>query len=333
MSLVTCAYNPDERLLKRVYDAVTALRVPAGWEVEYLVVDNNSTKPVADLALSRALVQNHSWASVIFMPKPGLVHARAAGAAASRGEKIVFIDEDNEPAADYLVALTELFGEHPEVGIWGPGMVEVEFVGNPEPWAAKNGLEKFQQLNMTETKISAQPLGFAFLPYGTGMAVDRAIFEHYQANVEKSYSEAAAQGRLGKVLVSSEDVELSYTAAAFGRSVGRSPKLSLKHLINEKKSNFAYLKRLYYGCSINGFAVDTRSFPESKIEKARPVADTLKFMAYNTYYLLKIGLVQGNFRQWQCQSAGMIASVEGKYQYYQKPLPLYMRLLKKYLKL
>ncbi len=332
ISIVTCSYNPDPRLLLRVLAAVKNLQKPEGYELEYILVDNNSSPALNTIEpYASWFEQNAHWARMVSEPKPGAAHGRIAAFDASSGELLVNFDDDNEPQPDYLVQLLALRKNYPEVGVWGPGDVTVAFVGEPEPWARKHGLEKFQELHLKEPVYSKDVLHFNRIPFGTGLVMERRIMATYK-EVYLS-GEHVALGRTGKSLVSSEDIQMVYMATRHNRAVGRAPSLKLRHLINEHKSNYNYLKRLYYGCSISGFPVMAQSFPEIELEKAKPLSDTLTFAFYNTYYLFKMGLLEQNMKKWTCQTAAMIATVESKYGYYEKPLPLYLRFLKKHLKI
>lgn len=330
ISIITCSYNPDERLLTRLLEAVQNLQIPDGYEMEYILVDNNSATPLHTVESYASFFRKHTaWARMISEKKPGATHGRVTAYLQSKGDIIVNFDDDNEPQADYLIQIVALRNQYPEVGVWGPGDVTVEFVGTPEAWTQKYALDKLQELHLKEVAISKDFLHFEEIPFGTGMILERRVMESYKDIYEEAErAQVVAEGRKGKSLLCSEDIQMVYMASRHDLAAGRAPQLKLKHLINEYKSNFDYIKRLYYGCSLGGFQVIAQSYPDQKMEAANPLTDTLHFALYNTYYLLKMGLLEGNFRKWQCQTAGMIATTESKYNYYQKSLPLYLRFLK-----
>ena len=333
ISIITCSYNPDVRLLSRLLKAVKALQVPEGWSIEYILVDNNSAVPLrTQEPYQTYFKENQDWARLIFEEKAGATHGRVTAYLQSKGVIIINFDDDNEPQPDYLMQLVALRKKYPEVGVWGPGDVTVEFVGDPEEWTRKYAMDKLQELHLEKVAISKDFLNFEEIPFGTGMILERRVMESYKdIYLEAEAAQIVAEGRKGKSLLCSEDIQMVYMASRHDLAAGRAPGLKLKHLINEYKSNFDYIKRLYYGCSLGGFPVIAQSYPEKKLDKANPVADTLNFAFYNTYYLFKMGLLEGNFKKWQCQTAGMIATTESKYNYYGKPLPYYLKKLKNYL--
>ena len=99
ISVIICSHNPRAPYLRRVLDALRAQTLPAkDWEL--LLIDNASGEPLAgqfDLAWqpnARHVREN----------KIGLTPARLRGIAESKGDLLVFVDDDNVLRADYLQA-------------------------------------------------------------------------------------------------------------------------------------------------------------------------------------------------------------------------------------
>lgn len=93
VSIVIPAFN-EERLLPATLAAVERAR-PAltarGWGSEVLVCDNNSTDRTAEIARAAGAI-------VVFERVNQIGRARNAGAAAARGDWLVFVDADSEPS-------------------------------------------------------------------------------------------------------------------------------------------------------------------------------------------------------------------------------------------
>lgn len=99
VSVVVPAFN-EERLLAGSLAAIrNAMRAfaDAGWSTELIVCDNNSTDRTAEIARG-------AGATVVFEPHNQIARARNRGAAAARGDWLIFVDADSYPDA-------ELFGE------------------------------------------------------------------------------------------------------------------------------------------------------------------------------------------------------------------------------
>lgn len=112
LSFVIPAYNESawiEHCLQQIAVAVAACRARQGgdFDVEYVVVDNNSTDDTAQKA-------EHAGAIVVFEPVNQISRARNTGARAAAGDWLVFIDADCELSPGLLGDLLALInaGEH-----------------------------------------------------------------------------------------------------------------------------------------------------------------------------------------------------------------------------
>ena len=94
ISLVVPAFNEEKLIVEtlRSIRAASQSFTEAGWQMELVVCDNNSTDRTAEL--SRA-----EGARVVFEPVNQIARARNAGAAAAVGDWLIFIDADSQPSA------------------------------------------------------------------------------------------------------------------------------------------------------------------------------------------------------------------------------------------
>src|ERR1700746_4111324 len=96
-SVVICSHNPRPQYLRRVLDALRNQTLPKErWEL--LLVDNASTD-------SLATAWDLSWHRLgrhIRERELGIARARLRGIKATQTELIVFVDDDNVLAPDYL---------------------------------------------------------------------------------------------------------------------------------------------------------------------------------------------------------------------------------------
>ena len=98
LSIVVPAYNEEKLLgasLESIRSAAGAFDA-SGWEL--IVCDNNSTDRTA--AIARA-----AGAMVVFEPHNQISRARNRGAAAARGEWLLFVDADSTPSAELFADL------------------------------------------------------------------------------------------------------------------------------------------------------------------------------------------------------------------------------------
>ena len=98
-SIIVPAYNEEAQLARTLPAMLDAMR---GVEAvgELIVVDNNSSDATAQIA------KQHG-AAVVFEPVNMIAKARNAGAAASSGLKLIFVDADTTPSAELIGAALE----------------------------------------------------------------------------------------------------------------------------------------------------------------------------------------------------------------------------------
>ena len=113
VSIILCTADRQADLAATLA-AVAALRVPAGWEAELLVVDNapaaTSRRVVADALARLPGVRpgggRFADARYVHEPLRGLCNARNRGLAETSGRIVLFLDDDVRPAADLIRQIT-----------------------------------------------------------------------------------------------------------------------------------------------------------------------------------------------------------------------------------
>jgi glycosyltransferase involved in cell wall biosynthesis len=106
ISLVIPAYN-EERLLPECLTSIHAAMPAfheAGWEVELIVCDNNSTDRTADVAAAAGAI-------VVFEPVNQIGRARNTGAARATGDWLLFIDADSFPTRELCADVVAAVGD------------------------------------------------------------------------------------------------------------------------------------------------------------------------------------------------------------------------------
>ena len=91
VSVLISTHRPHSGRLTRTLDGLLAQRLPTDkWEL--VLVDNASPEPlqIADLRLNR-----HPNAVLVREERLGLTYGRLAGIQHSRGQILVFVDDDN----------------------------------------------------------------------------------------------------------------------------------------------------------------------------------------------------------------------------------------------
>jgi len=247
LSVIICTHNPRRAHLTAVMNALRQQTLDASaWEL--LVVDNASSAPVANwLSLDW-----HPRGRVVREETAGLTHARLRGIAESRASLLVFVDDDNVAAADYLQQAGELAERHPTLGIWS-GRIDLEFEKPPPEWTRKYWpflvQRPVEHAAMTQVMRLDEPL-----PVGAGLCVRREVASAYAAAANESALRRRL-GRCGAALGAAEDTDMALLACALGWQRGVFPELRMKHLIPPERLTEDYLVRLTEGILFSGFVV------------------------------------------------------------------------------
>lgn len=247
LTVATSTRNPTPEIFRRVLESVAALRWPTGLAIEYLITDSTSEPPLSSRPEVVEFLVRHPWCRLIRATDPGVAAARRSAVESSTGELIVWIDDDNVPAVDYLEQVIATAAAWPEVTVWGAGTIDVEFTGAVPHWAGRELRPTFQERKHGRDEFGRATNWTTFFPFGTGLVTRRAAIERWAAATrEGRYS---LTGRTGARLSAGEDAQIIFGAVAAGESVGVAAGQRLTHLIPARRCTMAYLTRLEFGLS------------------------------------------------------------------------------------
>jgi glycosyltransferase involved in cell wall biosynthesis len=212
-----CTYN-RAALLERVLDACFEQTVdPAAYEV---VLVNDGSTDGTPAVIERARTRATCAFTIVDQPNSGLAKGRNAGIAASRGERIIFIDDDVLPLPNFVEQHLRSHQRDPLAIVRG-GAINVEsFDDLPPPvWTWKNySGNYFWTTNVSVPLATIRAIGGfngSFAEYGwedidvglrlrfagvKAMFNKEALVYHYKprpraAGVEKMVKQARAQAR------------------------------------------------------------------------------------------------------------------------------------------
>jgi hypothetical protein len=261
LSVIICAHNPRPEYLVRTLASLSKQTLPmAQWEL--ILIDNASNEPLA----ARFDISWHPQSRHIHEATIGLTHARLRGIAEARGSILVFVDDDNVLAPDYLEVALGLVARMPWLGAFSGSTVGEYEVPLPS-WASNMPI----QLAVREISHAAwgclpgtQSLQFA--PVGAGMVIRQRVAEHYLRQVETDKLRQSLD-RKGSLLSSGGDSDMAYCACELGYAVGVFPELSLIHVMPKERLERAYFLRLAEGMGFShallGYIWDNRMPPEN----------------------------------------------------------------------
>ena len=235
VSVILCTHNPREVYLRRVLEALRGQTLPpAQWEL--LLIDNASSVPLA----GRCDISWQPHAQHIREDELGLTPARLRGIKESKAELLVFVDDDNVLAGNYLEQALVVAGQWPFVGVWG-GSVSPEFETDLPDWC-QDQTWRLTLLTVNEDVWSNLREGFATIPVGAGMCIRKSVGARF---VEwcRMNQKSRTLGRKGTALSGYEDVDLAHCAMDIGLGAGRSTRLHLTHLIPTSRLTLDYFLR------------------------------------------------------------------------------------------
>lgn len=235
LSVILCTRNPRPLVLRRVFEHLGAQTLAAdAWEV--IVVDNGSQPPVADVLGPQA-----ADVRIVVHPEVGLTAARVRGIREARGELLVFVDDDNVLAPDYLATAARLAERNPGIGVFG-GRISPEFEAEPpawlEPFRSHLALAAFDHdewSNLADDR--------AVIPCGAGLCIRREPALGYAARVTADPRRMELDRR-GDGTLSCGDTDMVLTCLDEGWGSARFTALHVTHVISASRLEFSYQKRL-----------------------------------------------------------------------------------------
>lgn len=240
LTLITCFHDSRARLP----DYLRALRAldVQGVALEVVWVDNASRDDTATLLEAEAA--RSPWpVKVLREPQPGLMFARCAGIAAASGEWVLFLDDDNEPRADYLPQLARLIDAYPDASFYSGNSVPPAEYALAEEWiqaAAYVALRRLSGEFAFELTGVSHPAG----PWGAGLFGRRA--ELVEACRAWKTGDCRIAGRTGAGLSGGEDHWMIHHVCRQRPRCVFSDRLELVHRLDRRRLDPRHLARVAF---------------------------------------------------------------------------------------
>lgn len=232
LSVILCTHNPRPPHLEATLCGLSRQTLPREqWEL--LIVDSASTVPIA---AARAL-EGHPTGRVVREETPGVARARLRGIMETSGELIVYLDDDNVLAPDYLERALAIARKWDSLGVWG-GQTIGQYEEPPADWIKPwcwIAVREFDRDSWTNTVISSEAV-----PFGAGMCVRRKVAEFYRQSIGEN-SLRKLLDRTGADLGGGGDNDIAYTCCEMGLGRGLFHELKLTHLIPAARVQPEYL--------------------------------------------------------------------------------------------
>lgn len=236
VSVIICCYNSASRLSATIGHLLNQINTEAiDWEI--IIVDNSSADNTFELASSILASGNIAY-MVVKEPQPGLANARLQGYNVSKYEYLLYCDDDNHLASDYVAQVFKTMQDNERIGILG-GMGEAIFEGQEPSWFQ----EYCKSFAVGDQSGASQALSTVGAVYGAGCTMRKVFLTRLYQSGFKSF----LLGRTANNITSGDDIELCFMARWLGYEVWYHRGLKFKHLMASGRMNWSYLKKLFYG--------------------------------------------------------------------------------------
>ncbi len=224
ISAIICTHNRAAYLGA----AIDSLLAQSFSSFELIVVDNASTDATRQVVASRA----NPNLRYIYEPVTGLSVARNTGAKLARAEILAYLDDDAVASPNWLSALHAAYQANPQLAIAGGRVTLLWAEGNiPPSWLSPNLSGNLGAYDLgAEMRLIDQP---GQTPRGLNYSIRRQFLEQAGGFDLKL-------GRVGKNLLSNEELHMTELALEQGWQVAYLPDAHVAHHVAPERLNRAW---------------------------------------------------------------------------------------------
>lgn len=235
VSIIICCYNSANRITPTLKH-IAAQKVPESFDWEVILVNNNCTDDTVEVA--ERVWEMESCKVPFYIvdePIPGLSNARMRGVRCAKYEYILFCDDDNWLAEDYLKLSFETMEGNPSIGVLGGRGEGVSNIPFPFWFSCFQG-DYAVGVQQIESGYVVPPKAL----WGAGMVIRHSLF----LVLKKCGFRNILIGRDGSKASSGEDVEICKWFNLGGYQLYYNEKMVYKHYIEPSRLKISYLKAL-----------------------------------------------------------------------------------------
>ena len=238
ISIIVCTYNRD----KYLYDALSHIAdndYPAD-DYEIILVNNNSTDNTLAEAERFKLAYPNINITIVTELQNGLSFARNRGIEESKGDFLVFLDDDTAVDSNYLHNISENLAQHPDTIAFGGKVVPIFETGMPQ-WVSCWTMPLFAVTDKGEGTGLFKGMSY---PVGANMGVKRSAFEKYGTFDTQL-------GRKWNLLLGGEEKDFFYRLKADKQKIYYFGNIAAEHLIPATRTTYDYIKNIGIGIGIS----------------------------------------------------------------------------------
>ncbi|MFV0311461.1 MAG: glycosyltransferase family A protein [Dysgonomonas sp.] len=264
-SVIFCTYNRE----KYIYNAMKSIAEQdfPYTDYEIVLINNNSTDSTENICNRFREDYPQVRFRYFIETNQGLSYARNRGVKESRGDILVFVDDDATVFESYLPSINIFFDAYPEVNACGGPIVPVYEVEKPK-WLSHYTEQLLGGALYEGDKV--KPFRNGKYPGGGNSAFRKEVFEKYGLfNVEL--------GRKGTGLIGAEEKDLYDRLIRGSEQFYYLPQMGIYHYIPEKKLTKAHFRELTYSIG-KSERIRTKGV-SPKAYRNRVLAECKKWMA------------------------------------------------------
>ncbi len=233
ITVIICCYNSVQRLSKTL-QALSTQQCSITWEL--LIVDNASEDNSAEYAVDLwKMFRPDIPIRVVEESIPGLSNARKTGIKTASYANVLFCDDDNWLNEQYVQGMYNMLMSDSQTAACG-GM-GIPIFESKEPYWFYEYAEAYA---LGSQKINSEHGNILNL-YGAGLAIKKSALD----KLYKSGFDSVLQDRVGMLLSSAGDTELTYALVLLGYKLQCSNELKFFHFLTKERLTVSYLKRLF----------------------------------------------------------------------------------------
>lgn len=226
ISAIICTHNRD-KYLGAAIDSLLVQEFAPGFEI--IIVDNGSTDNTRTVVESRL---GDSRLKYVFEPVLGLSVARNTGAKTASGEILAYLDDDAIASVGWLQALYTAYQQNPKLAIAG-GKVTLIYPEGVQPprWLSTGLAGNLGAYDLGDEFVNIQNPGLT--PRGLNYSIRRSFLEQIGGFDPKL-------GRVGKNLLSNEELQMTELALKNGWQVAYIPTALVAHNVAPERLHPAW---------------------------------------------------------------------------------------------
>ena len=274
LSIVVATYNRSQSLLRTLRSVVGQTAPAEQWEC--VVVNTNSTDDTEAVFADFAAAHPTFDLKIVTETKQGLSNARNCGIAASVGDYIAIVDDDETLEDSFVESYIEFFDSFPTAMAAG-GAVKACYESARPRWMSR--FTEQMIANPLDLDIAVTLFPQNRVPAGGNMAFRREVFDRVGLFNPQL-------GRNGKSLVGGEENDLFARLRRAGELLYFVPNAAIFHHIPDSKLTDDYFDRLSYNVGVSKRLRAEADGEVGKLLKSESRKQVATYLLYVLYMLV-----------------------------------------------